>query len=146
MKTIMAIILLSLIAFNESEIIIPETRANFNNITEDIELVQKKLKKVTSENFEEEVLKSKKIVILDFSATWCGPCQKLEPVLEQMSEEYKDIKIIKVDVDDQKAKKLLEDYEIKSYPTMVVIKNGEEVGRMKGYKKEEEILKYIEDK
>lgn len=146
MKTIMAIILLSLITFNESEIIIQETRANFYNITEDLEIVQKKLKKVTSENFEEEVLKSEKIVILDFSATWCGPCQRLEPVLEQMSEEYSDIKIVKADVDDQKVKKLLEDYGVSVYPTMLIIKNGEEVGRMKGYKKEEEILKYIEDK
>ena len=78
---------------------------------------------LTSENFEEEVLKSDKKVLVDFYADWCGPCKMMSPVLEQIAEEVKDTaKIVKVNVDD--AADLAEEYEVMSIPTMIVFENG----------------------
>jgi thioredoxin 1 len=87
---------------------------------------------VTDKDFEEKVLKSDKPVLVDFWASWCGPCKMAEPVLEQLSEEYKDkVKIMKVNVDEnpnQTGK-----YGVLSIPTTVLFKGGEEVGRQIGF-------------
>ena len=91
----------------------------------------------------EEIIASGKPVVIDFWATWCGPCQKLTPVLEKIAKENKDIKIAKADIDNENVKELKEKYEIKGYPTMLVFKNGEEVKRILGYREESEILKEI---
>lgn len=78
---------------------------------------------LTSENFEEEVLKSDKKVLVDFYADWCGPCKMMSPVLEEIAEEVKDTaKIVKVNVDN--AADLAEKYEVMSIPTMIVFENG----------------------
>lgn len=78
---------------------------------------------LTSENFEEEVLKSDKKVLVDFYADWCGPCQMMGPVLEEIAEEVKDTaKIVKVNVDN--SIDLAEKYEVMSIPTMIIFENG----------------------
>ena len=89
-----------------------------------------KIIEVTTENFENEVLKSDKPVIADFNASWCGPCKMLGPVLEEISEQRDDVKIVSVNVDDNR--ELAEKYDIYSIPCIVVIKNGEEVNRHVG--------------
>ncbi len=99
--------------------------------------------KVTQENFEDEVLKSEKPVLLDFFANWCGPCKMISPIIHEIAEEYPDYKVCKVDVDEEGA--LATRYNIISIPTLVVIKNGEAVHVSVGFKQKEEILKMLED-
>ena len=93
--------------------------------------------KITDENFEEEVLKSDKTVIVDFYADWCGPCKMQSPVVDQIAEERSDIKVGKVNVDGNP--ELAEKYEIMSIPTLLVIKNGEVAKQFVGLTSKSEI-------
>ena len=86
--------------------------------------------KVNNQNFEEEVIKSEKPVLIDFYADWCGPCKMLSPIIDEIAEENSDIKVVKVNVDD--SQDLAMKYQVMSIPTLVVIKNGEEVNRSVG--------------
>ena len=86
--------------------------------------------KVNGQNFEEEVIKSEKPVLIDFYADWCGPCKMLSPIIDEIAEENSDIKVVKVNVDD--SQDLAMKYQVMSIPTLVVIKNGEEVNRSVG--------------
>lgn len=97
---------------------------------------------LTNENFEEEVLKSEKPVLVDFWATWCGPCKMIAPVISEIAEEYKDkVKVGKVNVDD--AKELAVRYQISSIPTLMLFKNGEIVNISVGFHSKSEIEKMI---
>ncbi len=97
--------------------------------------------KITSENFEQEVLKSDKIVLLDFFATWCGPCRMVGPIIEQIAAENADIKVGKVDVDQDGD--LAAQFQIFSIPTLIVMKNGQVVQKAAGARSKEEILSMI---
>lgn len=97
--------------------------------------------KINNSNFEEEVLKSEKAVLVDFFAEWCGPCKMLAPVIEQIAKENEDIKVAKINVDE--AQELAEKYGVMSIPTLVVIKNGEEIKRQVGLASKTEILGMI---
>ncbi|HAP78700.1 MAG TPA: thioredoxin [Ruminococcus sp.] len=77
---------------------------------------------ITKENFEDEVTKSEKNVLLDFWATWCGPCRMVSPVVDEIAEENPDIKVGKVNVDEQP--ELAGAFQIQSIPTLVSVKNG----------------------
>ncbi len=77
---------------------------------------------VTTATFSEEVLKSNIPVLVDFWATWCGPCKMIAPVLDELSDERSDVKIVKVDVDENQ--ELATKYGIRSIPTMYLFKNG----------------------
>ena len=83
-----------------------------------------------TEQFEEEVLKSEKPVLVDFFAEWCGPCKMMAPILEQLSGEKEDVKFAAVDVDG--AERLAIKYGISSIPRMIFFKNGEEADRVVG--------------
>ncbi len=93
---------------------------------------------LTKENFKEEVLDSKVPVLVDFWATWCGPCQMVGPVIEEIAGEVTDAKIGKVDVD--KESELARQYKVMSIPTLILFKDGQAVKREVGAKPKNEIL------
>ena len=88
---------------------------------------EEKVIEVTSENFEEVVLKSEKPVLIDFYATWCGPCKILSPIVEEVAKENENVKFVKIDID--KTDDIALQYQVMSIPTLVLIQNGEEKDR-----------------
>ncbi len=97
---------------------------------------------VTAENFEEEVLKSDKTVLLDFWADWCGPCKMLMPIIEDVAAEMADAKICKINVDEEPD--LASKYKIMSIPTLMVVKNGEVVKTEVGVQSKSKIKEMLE--
>lgn len=93
---------------------------------------------IEKESFRSEVMESEKPVLLDFWAPWCGPCRMVVPIVEEIALERSDIKVGKVNVDEQK--ELARQFKVMSIPTLVVIKNGEVAARSVGAKSKEEIL------
>ncbi len=96
---------------------------------------------VTNENFEAEVLKSEKPVLVDFWAAWCGPCQMLLPVIEELAGEVTDAKICKVNVDEEP--ELAEKYSVMTIPTLIVFRDGKPTEKSIGVISREQILKLI---
>ena len=91
-----------------------------------------------------EVTKSEKLVIVDFFATWCVPCQMMSEVLRDTEKEYEDvIEVFKVDIDENQETAIR--YDVTSVPTLVFFKDGEEVERKIGYIEKEELVSIIED-
>ena len=93
---------------------------------------------ITKENYENEVLKSDKPVLLDFWATWCGPCRMVSPIVDEIASERDDIKVGKINVDEQG--ELAMQFRIVSIPTLIVMKNGEAANKVVGAMPKEEIL------
>lgn len=87
---------------------------------------------VTSENFESEVLNSEKPVLVDFWASWCGPCRMLSPIVDEIAEEVQTIKVGKVNVDEQQD--LAGKFGVMSIPTLILFKNGQPVNKSVGAK------------
>ena len=99
-------------------------------------------KKFTSENFEAEVLKSEKPVLVDFYADWCGPCKMMSPVVDELADELEGrVKVGKVNVDEEAALALK--YQIMSIPTLVVMKNGVFQNKAIGVQTKEEVLELL---
>ena len=99
---------------------------------------------ITKDNFEEEVLKSDKPVVVDFWAEWCGPCKTLGPEFEALSSEMGDVKFAKLNVDDNQ--EVSSKFGVMSIPTMIIFRGGNEVDRAVGARPKEDIRKWIESK
>lgn len=96
---------------------------------------------VTDATFEEEVLKSDKPVLVDFWATWCGPCQMLGPIVEEVAGETDNVKVCKVDVDENQASAM--QYQVMSIPTLILFKNGVEAERSVGLVSKQELVDFM---
>ena len=94
--------------------------------------------KITNDNFVSEVVESERPVLIDFYATWCGPCKMIAPFVEEIANENPDIKVGKVNVDEEN--ELAVAFGIQSIPTLVVVKNGEVVNKAIGYRTKDQIL------
>ena len=99
----------------------------------------------TNKNFQKEVLESKVPVLVDFWASWCGPCRMMAPIIEELEKEFKgkEVKIGKLNVDENE--KIAQQYHIMSIPTIIIFKNGKPVEQMVGVRGKEELAKKIED-
>ena len=96
---------------------------------------------ITKDNFHQEVINSEKTVLMDFWATWCGPCRMIAPIVEEIANENPDIKVCKVNVDEQPD--LARMFNIASIPTLVVIKNAEVANTGIGFMPKEKILELL---
>lgn len=94
--------------------------------------------KITKDNFQNEVLNSEKTVLLDFYADWCGPCRMVAPIMSEISEERDDVKVGKINVDEQP--ELAMQFQVMSIPMLAVIKNGRLAEQAVGYRPKEDIL------
>ena len=99
------------------------------------------MKTVTKNMFEDVVVNSKKPVLLDFWATWCGPCQMLTPIMEELDAERNDLMIGKVDVDAEP--ELAVRFRVVSIPTVILLQDGKEIARSVGYLPKEELLQKL---
>ena len=97
---------------------------------------------ITKESFNELLMNIGKPILLDFWAPWCGPCQQIAPILEQISSQREDIIVGKVNIDEQMD--LARDFRIMSIPTLVVVRGGEVTAKAVGFRTREEILKLLE--
>lgn len=99
--------------------------------------------KITSKNFEEEVSKSELPVLLDFWASWCGPCRMVSPIVDEVANELEGrAKVGKINVDEEQ--ELAQAFSVMSIPTLVVINNGKLVNQLVGVRSKQEIIEMIE--
>lgn len=96
------------------------------------------IQEINNTEFEEVVLKSDKPVLVDFNATWCGPCRMLKPVLEEIADERADVKVVGIDVDENRD--LAGEYGVFSIPCLVLFKDGAEADRSVGLVPKEQVL------
>ncbi|MDD3278505.1 MAG: thioredoxin [Lachnospiraceae bacterium] len=96
---------------------------------------------ITKENFEAEVMKSEKPVLVDFWASWCGPCQMVAPVIEELSQEVTDVKIAKINVDEEP--ELAAQFRVMNIPTLILLKEGKVAAKVVGAQDKDELLDMI---
>lgn len=96
---------------------------------------------INKDNFHKEVLHSDKPVLLDFFASWCGPCRMVGPILDEIAEEREDIKVCKVNIDEQP--ELASRFRIMSVPTLMVLKNGQIMEQSVGARPKHQILAMV---
>ena len=130
------LVLANIFLKKQNENKLQESQSSENKGGEKMEVLE-----VTSKNFEQEVLESEKTVLIDFYADWCGPCKMLSPIVEQVAQENKDIKVVKINIDQEQD--IAIKYEIMSIPTLVVIKNGNETNRSVGLIGKSDILELV---
>ena len=97
---------------------------------------------INKNNFVEEVMNSEKPVLVDFWASWCGPCRMVVPIVEQIAEEYPEYKVVKVNVDEEP--ELAAQFGVMSIPSLMIVKNGEVVNKSVGAKNKQQILAMLQ--
>lgn len=99
---------------------------------------------LTNENFEEEVLKSDIPVLVDFSATWCGPCRRMEPIVDELADDYESkVKVCEADVD--KCTDVAKKYGIMAVPTFMMFKGGDVTGQTQGSMSKAKLVAFIDE-
>lgn len=98
---------------------------------------------ITMEQYNNEIVNSDKLVLIDFFADWCGPCKMLAPVIEQVAEEHSDVDVVKVNVDE--VPELAQMYRVASIPTLIFLKSGQLVKEHVGFASKAEINNMITD-
>ncbi len=98
--------------------------------------------KVTTESFEQEVMNADQTVLVDFYADWCGPCKMMGPVMEEIASEREDVKVVKINVDDDM--ELAQKFGVMSIPTFIVFKNGQMAGRKMGANQKSDMLAMLD--
>jgi len=98
--------------------------------------------KITKDNFQTEVLEAKETVLVDFWASWCGPCKMIGPIIDQIADERTDVKVCKVNVDDEQ--ELAVQFKVMSIPTLLVFKDGKVVNQSLGAKPKAAILAMLD--
>ena len=96
---------------------------------------------VNKSNFQREVLESDRIVLLDFWASWCGPCKSLSPVIDEIAKEHPEIKVCKVNIDEEQ--ELAEQFNIMSIPTLLIVKDSKVVNQSVGLRTKNQILELL---
>lgn len=96
---------------------------------------------ITKQNFQEEVVQSSKPVLLDFWASWCGPCRMVSPIVEEIAQERPDVKVGKINIDEQR--ELAEQFQIMSIPTLMVVRDGRVVRQAVGARPKNQILSML---
>ena len=96
---------------------------------------------ITNQNYQKEIMESKKTILLDFWAEWCGPCKIITPVIDEIANENPDLKVCKINVDEQP--ELANRFHVRSIPSLFVMKEGEIINQSVGAKTKEEILKML---
>jgi thioredoxin 1 len=99
------------------------------------------VKHVEEKDFNEVVLENNQLVLVDFWATWCGPCKMIAPILEQLSEDITDVTFVKVDVDNNPG--LADKYDISSIPTIILFKGGKQVDKITGFRPKNDFVNMI---
>jgi thioredoxin 1 len=102
-----------------------------------------KVFEVSKNNFEEEVLKSDKKVLVDFNAGWCGPCKMLKPLIESFAETNENVKVVSIDIDNED--ELAEKYNVSSIPCLVLFDGGKEVKRNVGLISKDDIDTFVNE-
>ena len=98
---------------------------------------------ITDDNFEREVIKKEELVVVDFWATWCGPCRAISPVIDELANQYEGkVTVGKINVDEQR--NLAAKYKVMSIPTVMLFKNGEVVDKVVGLRSREDLEELIE--
>ena len=97
---------------------------------------------ITNQNYQKEIMESKKTILLDFWAEWCGPCKIITPVIDEIANENPDLKVCKINVDEQP--ELANRFHVRSIPSLFVMKEGEIITQSVGAKPKEDILKMLQ--